>query len=81
MYTNQFHGTYFNITLIFILTSLGVSNFMDYRKAFYLCFTFITQVLHHQNLRCWLYAQQLKQAQDNYQTYIQKDTLNSLFGL
>ena len=36
---------------------------------------------HRQNLRCWLYAQQLKQAQDNYQTYIQKDTLNSLLGL
>ena len=36
---------------------------------------------HHQNLRCWLYAQQLKQVQDNYQTYTQKGTLNSLFGL
>ena len=25
--------------------------------------------VHRQNLRCWLYAQQLKQAQENYQTY------------
>ena len=36
---------------------------------------------HRQNLRRWLYAQQLIQAQDNYQTYTQKDSLNSPFDL
>ena len=36
---------------------------------------------HRQNVRCLLYVRQLKQAQDNYQTYTQKDNLNSLFGL
>ena len=37
--------------------------------------------VHHQNLRCWLYAQQLRQAQDNHQTYTQNDSLNSQFDL
>ena len=30
---------------------------------------------HHQDLDSWLYVQQLKQAQDNYQTYTQKGSL------
>ena len=33
MYTNQFHGTYFNITLIFILTSLGCFKFYGLPKG------------------------------------------------
>ena len=33
MYTNQFHGTYFNITLIFILTSLGCVKFYGLPKG------------------------------------------------
>ena len=37
--------------------------------------------VHRQNLRCWLYAQRLKQAQDNHQMYTQKDSLNSPFDL
>ena len=37
--------------------------------------------VHGQNRRCWLYAHQLKQTQDNHQTYIQKDSLNSPFDL
>ena len=36
---------------------------------------------YRQNVRCLLYVRQLKQAQDNYQMYTQKDNLNSLFGL
>ena len=37
--------------------------------------------VRHQNLRCWLYAQQLKQAQDNYQMQTRKDSINSPFDL
>ena len=37
--------------------------------------------VHRQNLRCWLYAQQLKQAQENYQTYTQKDSLGQPIDL
>ena len=36
---------------------------------------------HHQNLSCWLYAQQLIQAPDNYQTYTRKDILVQSFDL
>ena len=37
--------------------------------------------IHRQNLRCWLHAQQLKQAQINYQTYTQKDSLDLPFDI
>ena len=37
--------------------------------------------VHHLNLSCWLYAQQLKQVKDNQQTDTQKDSLNSPFDL
>ena len=73
MHTNQFHGTYFIITLIFVLTSLG-PNFMVPRPH-----NPQAQV-HGQNLRCLLYGQQLKQRQDD-QTYTQKGSLNSPFDL
>ena len=36
---------------------------------------------HSQDLGCWQPMQQLKQAQDNHQTYTQKDSLNSPFDL
>ena len=38
-------------------------------------------LIHRQNLCCWLYVQQLKQAQDNHQTHTQKDSLNPPFDL
>ena len=36
---------------------------------------------HHHDLSCFMYAQQLKQVQDNRQMYTQKDHLNSPFNL
>ena len=53
------------------------------QSSFILWFTFYNPPpqVHRQNLRSWLYAQQLKQAQDNHQTYTQKDSLNSPFDL
>ena len=35
MYINQFHGTYFNITLIFILTSLWWVKFYGHPKTIF----------------------------------------------
>ena len=37
--------------------------------------------VHGQDLSYWLYVQQLKQAQENYQTYTQKDNLGLLFDI
>ena len=41
--------------------------------------------VHRQNvvgyMLCWLYAQQLKLVQENYQTYIQTDSLGQPFDL
>ena len=38
-------------------------------------------LLHRQNLGCWLYAQQLIQAPNNYQTYTRRDSLGQPFDL
>ena len=78
-------GTYFSIglitcrikKLIILFKSLGQprSNFMVLR------FHNPHPQPHRPNLRCLLYVQQLKQAQDNHQTYTEKDNINSPFGL
>ena len=73
---NQFYGACLNIALIFILTSLG---WVEFYRHFHN--PHFHGLVHHQNLHCWLYAQQLKQAQYNYQVYTQKDSLNSPFDL
>ena len=51
---------------------------MDYQKAFLFMLHFHNPhpQAHQQNLRRWLYAQQLIEEQDNYQTYTLKDNLS-----
>ena len=80
MCTNQFHGTCFETSHSFYSHPK-----VQARVRFYGLPKGILFMLHfhnphpqvqRQNLRCWLYAKQLKQAQDNHQTYTQKDKLS-----
>ena len=50
-------------------------------KLYVYLITLITHNFHGQGLSCWMYAQQLKQAQENYQNFTLKDNLDYPFHL
>ena len=80
MCTNQFHGTCFETSHSFYSHPKVQARVRFYGLPkgilFMLHFHNPHPQVHRQNLRCWLYAKQLKQAQDNHQTYTQKDKLS-----
>ena len=68
-----YQNAFFNKELIILFIPLGPGEIPHFHIPHF--------QVHHQDLRCWLYVQQLKQAQDNYQMYKQKDSPGQLFDL
>ena len=84
IYFSMYNKIYPNALLTsqsFYLTSLSQAMSKAQGRQFLNDFHNPRSQFNCQNLGCWLYAKQLKQAQDNYQTYTRKDSPGQPFDL